>query len=213
MANEFLGRLIPGMGGGGGGMMDMIMAISIGSMALLFIAGLVYYFFWKRITWNISVEFRFPRNIKKGVDEYGNEVVTGTIKKEWGRGFYNPKTGIVYIKRKKKKPVTMKPFNVKEFLSDNNILTVLQVGIEDYRPVLEDSYLEVVDYDTGEEAALLKTKIDTSEDKSWRNSFERERKSIYSIGGLLKENMGFIVLGWVTICMFVGFSILYSKVA
>lgn len=208
---ELLSRMIPG-GAGGGGFIDMAMWILLGTLILGGCGLFIWWSFNKKVNWNIKVEFRFPRNIQKRIDENGKERIYGTIRKEWGKGFYNPKQGIVYVKRKKKKPVVMKPFNVKEFLSDNNILTVIQVGIEDYRPVLEESYLMVEDYETGEECALIKAKIDTSETKAWRNSYERERKATYSIGGFLSEHKTAVEIAIIMIGMCVGFAILYSKI-
>ena len=208
---DFLSKLNPF--GSGGGLVDLIIAITLGTIALAIILGIIWYFFKQKKHWNIKVEFRLPRNVQKRVDENGNEKIIGTIKKEWGKGFYDGKKGIVYIKRNKIAAVPMKPFNVKEFLSENNILTVLQVGIEDYRPVLEDSYLEVVDYDTGEEGALIKAKIDTSESKTWKNSYERERKATYTITGWLQEHGQLIGFGFILLSVFVGFAIVYGKIA
>jgi hypothetical protein len=208
---DFITRINPF--GSGGGLIDLIIAISIGTIAIGIIAWLIYYFVKKKINYDLKVEFRLPRNLQRIKDENGNEKMTGTIRKEWGKGYYDAKKGIVYIKRKRKTPIPMKPFNIKEFLSDNNILTVLQVGVEDYRPVLEDSYLEVVDYDSGEEGALIKAKIDTSESKTWKNSYERERKATYTISGWLQEHGQLLGFGFILICIFVGFAIVYGKIA
>lgn len=209
MASDFLSKITPNLGGG---TMGLIVSIFLGTLALGICALIGYYYIKKKVHWNLKVEFRLPRNLNKIKDENGKEKIIGTIKKEWGKGYYNGKEGIVYIKRKKQKSVSMKPFNIKEFLSDSNILTVIQVGIDDYRPVLEDSYIEVKDYDTGEERALINAKMDTSETKSWRNSYERDRKSAFTLSTLLDKSMPYFILGWVTICLFVGFAILYSKI-
>jgi len=207
--SEFLGKIVPS----GGGLMGILVPILIGTIVLGLCAFFLYFWLKKKKHWNLKVEFRLPRNLQVITDKNGREVVRGTIKKEWGKGYYNSKQGVVYIKRKKVPEITMKPFNVKEFLSDNNILTVLQVGVEDYRPVLEDSYLEVKDYDTGEEAALINAKIDTSESKAWKNSYERERMATYTIGGFLREHGQLIGFGFILISIFVGFAIVYSKIA
>ncbi|MFW6173719.1 MAG: hypothetical protein ACOC5T_08245 [Elusimicrobiota bacterium] len=162
---DFLNKIIPDLGGG---FISMTISILLGTIVLGLCGGGLWFWIKRKKNWNMKVEFRLPRSIQVGEDENGNEIVSGTIRKEWGKGFYDAEKGVVYIKRKKKKATVMKPFNIKEFLSDNNILTVIQVGVDDYRPVLEDSYLNVKDYKTGEEAALIKAKIDTSESQSWK---------------------------------------------
>ncbi len=209
VGSDFISKITPNVGGG---FMNMVISIFL-SATILSLCGLgLWWFIKKRKHWNLKVEFRLPRGIQEINDKDGNKVITGTIKKEWGKGYYNAKEGVVYVKRKKQAPIPMKPFNIKEFLSESNILTVIQVGIEDYRPILEDSYLNVIDYDTGEEAALLKAKIDTSESKSWRNTYERERKASFTMGSWLREHGQLLGFGFIIVCIFVGFAIVYSKI-
>lgn len=209
--SDFLSRIMPFSSGGG--FLDIVIAITLGTVVLGLCGGFLYFMIKRKMFWNLKVEFRFPRNIRKEFDDGGAELIVGTINKEWGKGYYNPKEGVVYVKRKKKKPVPMKPFNIKEALSNNNILTVIQVGVEDYRPVIEDSYLNVEDSETGEEGALIKAKIDTSESKSWRNEYERSRKSTYTLMGWLNEHGQLVGFGFIILSIFVGFAIVYSKIA
>ena len=209
--DDFLSKVVPQIGGGGG-LIDMTLSITLGVLILLVCGGFVWYMLKKKMHWNLKVEFRLPRNIQIEQDDDGNEIIKGTIRKEWGKGYYNAREGVVYIKRKKNMAVAMKPFNVKEFLSDTNILTVIQVGIEDYRPVLEDSYLNVEDYASGEKGALIKAKIDTSESKSWKNSYERDRKATYTIMGWLSQHGQLMGFGFILLSIFVGFAIVYSKI-
>ena len=104
----------------------------------------------------------------------------------------------------------MKPFDVKRYLSNDNVLTVIQIGIEDYRPVLDESYIEVVD-EKGEEAALLRAKIDTTEGKSWANSYERERKSTYTIMNWVQQHGTLLAMGLVIMMIFIGFAIVIQR--
>lgn len=205
--------LLSGIGGGSsnGGFFDSIIMIIIAVIILCCCGGGLYFFVTKRKNWNLKVEFKIPRNIRRVRLRDGSLKVIGTLNKEWGRGFYNSKNGVVMIKRKGKKPVPMKPFDIKKYLSSSNILTVVQVGIEDYRPVLDDSYIQLVDEKTEEEAALLKAKIDTSEGKSWRNSYERERKNVYSILSWMKEHGQTIAIGLVVMMVLAGFGILWTR--
>lgn len=134
---------------------------------------------------------------------------------ESARGTYDAKKGVVLIKRTGKKPVPLKPFDIKRFLQGgrrSDTLTVVQVGIEDYRPVLIESYLDMIDDQTGEEAALMNIKIDTTESKSWKESFEREAKNAYSLQSLIQQYASYIGFGILFFSIFVGFAILWSKV-
>lgn len=191
----------------GGGFMDVIAAIFIGIVALGIVIGFFWFIFAKRKNWNIQVEFRIPRDMRENED--GS--ISGTINKEWGKGHYNPNKGVVYVKRKGKKPVPMKPFDIKSYLSGKGILTVIQVGIEDYRPVRDESYLQVVDDQTGEEAALINIKTDISGSKSWRNQFERDSKATYSIMSFLQQHGDKLVFGLIILIVLIGQAIVITR--
>lgn len=203
-----VGDLLGKIGIGGGGLLPNLGAILVGTIGLGLAGLLVWWFIKKKRNWNIKVEFRIPRNIQE--HKQTNEI-TGTLNKEWGKGYYDAKKGTCFVKRKGKKAVPMKPFDIKRYLSTGNILTVVQIGIEDYRPVLDDSYIELVDSETGEEGALIKAKVDTSESKSWKNSFEREAKMTYSIKNWISEHGGLVAMGLVLMMNLIGFSIVISR--
>jgi len=215
MALGSLGGMFSKIGiGGGGGSNSLVtnaMYIITGLFVLIVCAVGLWWFFKKRKQYNIKVEVKIPRNIKKVRAKDGTIKIIGTLNKEWAKGFYNAKQGVVYIKRKHKKPVPMKPFDIKQYLSTGNILTVIQIGIEDYRPILDESYIEVVDSETGEEGALIKAKIDTSESKSWKNSFEREAKMTYSIKNWVSEHGALVAMGLVLLMNLIGFSIVIAR--
>lgn len=197
-----------GIGGGGGNNIISIGAsIFIGVVALAIIGGVLWFFLVKRKNWNIKVNFKIPRDVREAEDGQ----ITGTINKERGKGYYNSRQGVVYVKRKGKRPVPMKPFDIKRYLSANSELDVIQVGLEDYRPILDESYLELVDDQTGEEAALIKIKTDISGSKSWRNQFERDNKATYSIMSFLQQHGQMIMWGFVILIIFVGQAIVISR--
>jgi hypothetical protein len=202
---------IGGGAGGGSGFMGNMITMLLGAVILACCVGGLFWFIYKRKNWNIKVEVKIPRNIRQVKLKDGGIKVYGTLNKEWAKGFYNAKRGVCYIKRKGKKPVPMKPFDIKRFLSTGNILTVIQVGIEDYRPVLDDSYIEVIDDETGDEGALVNAKIDTSESKSWKNSFERDSKSAYTIKNWIAEHGALVAMGLVLLMNLIGFAIVIAR--
>ena len=201
-----------GIGGGGSGnFINNIMTVLVGTVVLAICGGCLWFFVIKRKKWNIKVEFKIPRNIRKIKLKDGSIKVIGTINKEWGKGYYDAKNGVVLVKRRKKKPVPMKPFDIKTYLSADNILTVIQVGIEDYRPVVDESYIRLKDAKTGDKFALVNAQIDTSEGKAWRNSYERERKNTYAISNWLREHGQTLAMGLVAMMILVGFGVLWTR--
>ncbi len=205
-----IGAITPNFGSGG--LLGILASIFIGMVGFGLAVGFLWYVIRRKKHWNMKVEFKIPRDLRQG--QHGE--VQGTITKEWGKGFYDGKRGVVLLKRKGKKEVAMKPFDVKRFVSAGNILTVIQIGIEDYRPVFEESYLEVVDDTPDEngvyqEGALLHTKIDTSESKSWKSTFEREAKNTYSIANFLTLHGDKLVWGLVVLIVLIGQAIVITK--
>ncbi len=205
---DILGKV--GMGGGGNSFMMSAVYIIVGLLVLGVCGFGLWWFIKRRKKWNIKVEFKIPRNIKKVRSREGEIKVIGTLNKEWGKGLYDSSRGVVWVKRDGKKEVVMKPFDVKQYLSTGNILTVVQVGIDDYRPVRDESYIEIMDEDKSP-AALIQTTIDTSESKSWKNSFERDAKTAYSIQNWLSEHGALVAMGLVLLMNLVGFSIVIAR--
>ena len=198
-----LGELFGGISLGGGGLVTLFIYMAIGVSVMAVIA--LGFFFWIRAKkkWFLDVEFKIPRADGK------------IINSEWGKGTYDAKKGVVFVKRTGKRQVPLKPFDVKKFLQGGGkkeTLTVVQVGIEDYRPVLLESYLEMTDDDTGEEAALMDIKIDTTESKAWKESFEREAKQAYSIQTFFQQYAQYIGFGILFFMIFIGFAILWGRV-
>ena len=185
-----------GIIGGISGLLTKAGTVLLAILALAFCGYIVYYLAYKRKSWNLKLEIKIPRS--NG----------GFIDSEQGRGNYDEKKGVCFVKRKGKKAIPMKPFDVKKYVQGKNTLTVIQVSPGEYLPVLPNSFSHLVDDVTGEEAAVIKLKGDLSKSKAWKNSFEREAKSAYSITNLLKEYLPYIGFGIIIIMNFVGFTIL-----
>ena len=94
----------------------------VGLFALVAVGGLCWWL-WNRKKWNLKVEVKIPRS--------DGRFVTA----EWAKGSFKAKEGHVLIKRKGVGPAAMEPFDIKKYLQGSNILTVVQVGPEDYLPV------------------------------------------------------------------------------
>ncbi len=195
---ELFGSITPS-----GGITSLIIYMFLGIGILMAISIGFFIAYRSKKKWFLEVEVKIPRADGKIVNS------------EWAKGTYDAKRGVVFVKRKGKKPNALKPFDIKKFLQGGGkkeTLTVVQVGIEDYRPVLIDSYLEMVDEQTGDEAVLMNIKIDTTESKAWKESFEREAKSAYSIQTLLQQYAQYIGFGILFFMIFVGFAVLWGRV-
>lgn len=208
-----LGELLGTIGiGSGGTIYNLIIIVSISLCAAAAGGGIIWYFVSRR-QWNIRVEFKLPRSVGYNKDKFGRidvNSVEGFVLGEIGKGSYNAKKGTVFLKRKKKKKIAMKPFNVNRYLQ-GDVLTVVQVGAEEYLPVLPTSYLIYTDEETKEDCALLKLNADVSQSRAWKNSFEREAKQAFSIASLLREYAPYIAIGLVIFLWGVQMLLLYNR--
>jgi len=217
MAFDPFGGLFSGGFGGIFGMFEAMIWVALVGVPVM--AAILGFFYWihKKRKWNLDVEFKLPRSDGR------------LINAEWGKGHYNLKRGVVFLKRKRKKKIPMKPFNVGKFLQGQKILTVIQVGPEDYKPVLNNSWIEmeqdkplrdeqgklIRDKDNKiiyPRAALLRMRVDTSESKAWKNSFERDSKSTYSIMSLLSQYAVPISIGLIIVLWGIQFIVIYTRV-
>jgi len=217
IAYDIFGGILPG----GLGIMGILGTIFWVALIAVPALGLIIGFFWwihRKKKWNLDVEFKLPRSDGKLVDA------------EWGRGCFNTKRGVVLLKRKRKKAIPMKPFKIGKFLQGSRTLTVIQIAPETYIPVLNHSWIEMENdkplrNDKGklirdesgkpvyEKAALMKIRIDNTESKAWKNAFEREAKAAYSITSLLERYAPYIGIAMILVFNFIGFAILWTKVA
>lgn len=203
---------------GGGGTMNIIYSVIVGFLVLGLCGGILY-FIWRKKRWNLKVDFKIPRNIQEAEDELAEEAdlnIDGFVNAERGKGMYDSKNGVVWVKRNWAMPKSsIKPFDIKKYVQGKNILTVIQTGANEYKPVLPRSYLNVEGEDENgniEESVLLKTNMDNTESRAWKNQFEREAKEAFSIKNFLKEYGAQLTMGIILFFQFVGFAILYTKV-
>ena len=183
----------------------VLVVVILGMLAVIF----MIFYFKKR--WNLDVEFKLTRSDGR---------ITNA---EWGKGYYNSKKGVVFVRRptmgKFSKGVPIKIFDIRKYLQGDRIITVLQVGPEDFRPILNDSWTShVVTYEdeNGQtievKESILNIKVDSGLNKAWKSSWESAAKNAYSIRSFMSQFQTPIAIGIVIICCFVGFAILWTKV-
>jgi len=189
------------------GLMILIFALmGIVAVIICFIAFLV----WNKKRWNLKVEIKLPRS--------DGNIVNG----EWGKGYFNSKRGVVYIKRAGiiSPKIPLKIFDPKRYLQGSDLLTVIQLSPVDYRPVLPKSYLthevEYKDDKTGVvtkvEEAILTIKCDTGHSKAWQQAFDAASKQAYSLKSFFQQFQTPIAIAIVLVAVFVGFAALWTQI-
>lgn len=209
--NDILGGMDLGIGGVGG-VANLVTIVAAAFCGLLLVAGIIWFFYNKK-RWNIKkVTFRLPREVKflKEGETLDLNGIRGIVDKEIGKGSYDAKKGVVFLKRKGKRKTPMKPFNISEYLDGSGELEVVQIGSDEYVPVIPRSYMLYED-EQGGTCAFVSLKADMSESRSWKNSFEREAKSAFSIMALFREYAPIIAIGLVIFLWGIQLLLLYNR--
>lgn len=194
-----------------GGALSILWYIFLG-IGILVMLGIIFSLWYFKKRWNLNVEFKLIRSDGKQVNA------------EWGKGYYNSKRGVVFVRRptmgKFSRGIPIPIFDIRKYIQGDSIITVIQVGPEDYRPVINDSWtehiIEGMDENTKQikkvKESILNIKVDSGLSKAWKSSWDAAAKNAYSIRSMLQQFQTPIAIGIVIICCFVGFAILWSKV-
>lgn len=194
---------------------QVVLYFILGFIILLMLGGIFAIFYFKK-RWNLNVEFKLTRSDGR---------ITNA---EWGKGYYDSKKGVVFVRRptmgKFSKGVAIKIFDIRRYIQGTDIITVLQVGPEDFRPVLNDSWTshvvteEYKDTKTGlveqreVKESILNIRVDSGLNKAWKSAWDSAAKNAYSIRSFFQQFQTPIAIGIVIICCFVGFAVLWSKI-
>lgn len=210
MASGTISDILGGFGGGAASTGIVIGLIIIGIVIACIIAFAIIFFIYQKKKWNLKVEIKLIRS--------DGRVVIG----EWGKGAYDARKGVCFIKRggMTARKIPLKIFDIKKYLQGSDLLTVVQVGPEDYRPVIPESFTyyneEYVDDETKktkvERALVANLKIDDGADKAWKSAWDAAAKKAYSLTSFFQQFQTPIAIGIVILCCFVGFAILWSKI-
>lgn len=224
-------NIIGTVGEGGKGAVFIMVWVLLIFVVVFLVVGTIWFLWWKKKKWNLDVEIKLTRSDGK--------ITHG----EWGRGFYDAKKGVVFIRRPKmgtfSKPYPIKIFDVRRYMQGANLITVIQAGPEDFRPILNSSWTEMeVDYEDTDKPlkdkdgeimldadgnimyevvtikeSILNIKTETGLNKAWKAAWEEAARNAYTIQSLLRQYSAPISIGIVVICCFVGFAILWTKLS
>ncbi len=192
-----------------GSSVGLMILIGFVMVLMLAIFCVIAFFIWNAKRWNIKVEIKLPRS--------DGTIVNG----EWGKGYFNSKRGVVFIKRPgmAQPKIPLKIFDPKRYLQGSNLITVVQLSPTDYRPVLPQSYLEhdveYEDEETGKviimKEAILNIKCDTGHSKAWQQAFDAASKQAYSLKSFMQQFPTPIAIAIVLVAVFVGFAAVWTQ--
>ncbi len=175
-----------------------IIIVIIGIIILVGL-GFLGRYFYKKKKWNLRVEVKLPRSDGK------------IIGSEKAKGYFNAREGIVDIKRKGMKVVGTKPFDVRKYLQGTNYLEVIQIGPEEYIPILPKSYTKITNEKDGKIKALLEIEADLGKQRTWKTYFERVAKDRFTLSGFLDKHWRAIEMGILFFVIFLGFAIIWMR--
>jgi len=203
-----IGDTVSGMIPQGSSVMILVL-IGIVMTVVAVIICFVGFLIWNKKRWNLQVEIKLPRS--------DGRIVNG----EWGKGYFNSKRGVVFIKRPGnfQPKIPLKIFDPKRYLQGDRLITVVQLSPTDYRPVLPESFLEhTVDYvddKTGEvskvKESVLEIKCDTGHSKAWQQAFDAASKQAYSLKSFIQQFQTPIAIAIVLVAVFIGFAAVWTQ--
>lgn len=203
-----LGEFMGSAAGSGGTIISWVAIVFAVICSLLIIFGIGAWWWFKK-RWNLKVEIKLTRGDGK--------VTIG----EWGKGYFSPKRGVCYIKRPgaRSPTVPIKVFDIRRYLQGPDLITVIQVGPEDYRPVLNKSWLEhevnVKDKVTGKvttfKESVLNIQVDKGLNKAWKTAWTSAAKKAYTLQSFLSQFQTPIAIAIVILAVFVGFAMMWTK--
>jgi len=138
------------------------------------------------------------------------------VNSEKAKGYFDVKEGVVSIKRSRLSPVEMKPFNVNKYVQGDKYLEVLQIGPDDYIPILPKSYTIIINANAKEgeqrEFALLEIEGDLGSRRQWAFHAAKNAKNRFTLKGFLDKYQFAIQMAIILFAVFIGFAALWSKV-
>ncbi len=225
-----MGQVVENVASGGMSAMTVFIWVAVAFFVIAIFISIPAYMAWKKRRWNLKVEIKLTRS--DGAITHG----------EWGQGFYDSKRGVVMIKRPGagfKGAVAMKIFDVRKYMQGSDLITVIQAGPEDFRPVLNSSWNTYVEeyedqtkprldgdgnqmldedgkklFETTEvREAIINIKTEIGKNKAWKVAWEEAARNAYTIRSFLREQSAAISVSVVVISCFVGFAILWTKLS
>jgi hypothetical protein len=192
----------------------IIIAILVGVLLL----GIAAWWWFVKKRWNLRAEIKLTRS--------GGRLTTA----EWGKAMFNAQRGVCYVKRPgmRQKAIPIRVFDIRKYIQGDNIITFIQLGPEDFRPVLNNSWEEyeedepmkdkdgnIIKDEEGnpiyEKAAVMDIKLDIGTNKAWSAAWRQAAKQAYSLKSFFTQFQTPIAIAIVIIAVFVGFAMVWTR--
>lgn len=152
-------------------------------IVFIIIVGAISIWQWQRKKWYLTVVLKMPRD--------GNK----TIVTEVAKGSWNARKATLWVKRK---GLTGSKFfvqldDIRSYLQGNETIELIGSGIN-WKPILFQSYFDVIDEETGKEASIMKYAMNFNKDKAWALRAEREYINTFSVSDMFNKLKDYI--GW-----------------
>lgn len=213
----FGGAIASITGGAGETIWTFVLVIGGICVGFILLAIAAWWWFFKK-RWNIRAEIKLTRS--------GGQLTDA----EWGKASFNAKKGVCFVKRPgaMQRPIPVRVFDIRKYIQGSNIVTFIQVGPEDLRPVLNDSWEDYIDDEpmldakgnivtdregnpVHEKASMLNIKVDTGLNKAWRTAWSQAAKQAYSLKSFFTQFQTPIAIAIVIIAVFVGFAMVWTR--
>lgn len=149
----------------------------------IIIAGGLGIWQYKRKKWYLEVPLKMPRDGGR------------TINSEIAKGFWDARKATLWVKRKGLfgQKFFVKLDDAREYLQGGEVIELLGSGVN-WKPILPESYLTVINKETGQEASIMKYSMDFTKDKAWALRSEREYLNTFSVSDVFNKLKDYI--GW-----------------
>ena len=138
---------------------------------------------YQKNKWYLTVGLKMPRD--------GGRTLNGEIAK----GYWDARKATLWVKRKglfgSKFFIEMD--DIRKYLQGVDFIECLGSGVN-WKPILPESYLTVIDEDTHKEANVMKYSMNFTRDKPWAIRAEREYTETFSLSDVFNKLKDYI--GW-----------------
>jgi len=192
--------------------------IIIGIIIGLLLLGFALWWWFVKKRWNIKAEIKLTRS--------GGRITNA----EWGKAYFNANRGVCFVKRPgvMQKAIAIRIFDIRKYIQGDNVVTFIQAGPDDFRPVLNDSWESyeesepmkdnkgnpMKDEDGNlvyEKASMMKIKVDTGLNKAWRAAWTQAARQAYTLKSFFTQFQTPIAIAIVIIAVFVGFAMMWTR--
>lgn len=155
----------------------------IGFFLFVIIGTAIGFLVWQKRKWYLTVILKMPR-------EGGR-----TINTEIAKGYWNARRATLWIKRKGLfgQKFFVELDDIRKYLQGNETVELEGSGVS-WKPILFESYLNVIDDETGQEASIMKYSMNFTKDKAWAIRAEREYTETFSLSDVFNKLKDYI--GW-----------------